>query len=85
MRTQFQVAINERGHYTVEAYFPDHHGNWRWQPMRSFGDHQGDAKDFCEKDCPRFSLTDIRGYITTYFEVITYKRGGFKRYLKEIN
>ena len=53
--------------------------------MRSFGDHQGDAKDFCEKDCPRFSLTDIRGYITTYYEVITYKRGGFKRYLKEIN
>ncbi|MBQ9711499.1 MAG: hypothetical protein IJV54_04365 [Bacteroidales bacterium] len=74
----FQVSSTEDG-YIVEAYMPDRDGLPRWTPLRNFGEHQGDAKDFCEMDCPRYPEAMIRGLAKTFDPDRKYWRTGSMR------
>ena len=74
----FQVSDTENG-YVVEAYLPDRDGLPRWTPLRNFGERQGDAKDFCEMDCPRYPEAMIRGLAKTFDPDRKYGRTGSMR------
>ena len=79
---RFQVS-NEPWGYVVEAYFPDSDGCERWQPLRNFGDRQGDAIDFCNIDCPDLSDANIRALINRYDWKTAYARYKKNVYYKQ--
>lgn len=80
--TRFQIS-NESWGYVVEAYFPDKDGMERWQPLRNFGDRQGDAMSFRDYDCPELSDAQIRMLIVRYDWQTCYVRIGKNRYYKQ--
>jgi len=54
---------------------------FRWcSPMRNFGDRQSDAMNFRDWDCPKFTETQIKAFVTSYKPNEKYKRIGFRKY-----
>ena len=80
--TRFQVSSEPWG-YVVEAYFPDTDGCERWQPLRNFGDRQGDAIDFRDIDCPELSDANIKALISRYDWKTCYARYKKNVYYKQ--
>ena len=80
---QFQVA-ERNGDYIVEAFTPslDSPGGY-WQPLRNFGDHQGDAIAFKEYDCPRLDDFHLRALIKNYNPAVRYSRISGTKFTKQ--
>lgn len=45
-----------------------------WASLRNFGDRQGDAKEFCYKDCPKLSDLHIKLLAKNYDKNVKYIR-----------
>ena len=69
----FEINNTDHG-YVVEAYWPDKDGNRHWEPLRNFGDRQGDARDFMNVDCPELSDANIKALINRYDPSVRYIR-----------
>ena len=80
----FQITNTHYG-YIVEAYIIDNPYSTRgyWHPLRNFGDHQGDAIEFRDYDCPRLPLEHIRQLIKQYNPAVKYSRISGTRFTKQ--
>ena len=69
----FQISNTDKG-YVVEAFWPDKDGNRHWEPLRNFGDRQGDAIEYRDIDCPELDDKTIRIIIERYDPDVRYMR-----------
>lgn len=78
MRTS--IRILEDGAYEVSVYRTDGTGYGQWTPLRAFAS-QGDAREFAERDVPRFTDAQLSALAKTY-DKRRYARRGFMNYRK---
>lgn len=78
MRTS--IRILDDGAYEVSVYRTDGTGYGRWTPLRAFAS-QGDAREFAERDVPRFTDAQLSALAKTC-EGRRYSRRGFMNYRK---
>lgn len=78
MRTS--IGILDDGAYEVSAYRTDGTGYGQWIPLRAFAS-QGDAREFAERDVPRFTDAQLSALAKTC-EGRRYSRRGFMNYRK---
>lgn len=78
MRTS--IGILDDGAYEVSAYRTDGTGYGQWTPLRAFAS-QGDAREFAERDVPRFTDAQLSALAKTY-DKHRYTRRGFMIYRK---
>lgn len=80
---QFQINNTPDG-YVVEAFTqgPDFPGDY-WQPLRNFGDREGDAKCFRDFDCPNLTDTQLRALIRAYNPETKYIRVNGRNFIKQ--
>lgn len=64
----FQVENNPEG-YVVSCYRESH-----WQPLRNFGERQGDARCFMLFDCPKLTDSEIGILARRYDKDRVYER-----------
>jgi len=77
----FSVNYNEG--YEVGVVMVNDHGSVSYQPLRNFGDRQGDARIFKEHDCPRLTLEQVRALVKRYDKRVKYKRISEQRFVRE--
>lgn len=78
MRTS--IGILDDGAYEVSAYRTDGTGYGQWTPLRAFAS-QGDAREFAERDVPRFTDAQLSALAKTCAGH-RYTRRGFMNYRK---
>lgn len=78
-----QFATNYNDGYEVAVLMEDECGFRRWQPLRNFGEHQGDAKIFKYVDCPKLTDTQLRMLAKHFDRSVKYKRINGKRFIRE--
>lgn len=78
MRTS--IGILDDGAYEVSAYRTDGTGYGQWIPLRAFAS-QGDAREFAERDVPRFTDGQLLSLAKTC-KGRRYSRRGFLNYRK---
>ena len=78
MRTS--IGILDDGAYEVSAYRTDGTGYGQWTPLRAFA-RQGDAREFAERDVPRFTDAQLSALAKTCAGH-RYTRRGFMNYRK---
>ncbi len=78
MRTS--IGILDDGAYEVSAYRTDGTGYGHWTPLRAFAS-QGDAREFAERDVPRFTDAQLSALAKTCARH-RYTRRGFMNYRK---
>lgn len=78
MRTS--IGILDDGTYEVSAYRTDGTGYGQWIPLRAFAS-QGDAREFAERDVPRFTDGQLLSLAKTC-KGRRYSRRGFMNYRK---
>lgn len=78
MRTS--IGILDDGAYEVSVYRTDGTGYGQWTPLRAFAS-QGDAREFAERDVPRFTDAQRSALAKTY-DKRRYTRRGFMNYRK---
>ncbi len=78
----FEVCSTDKG-YVVEVFWPDKDGNRHWEPLRNFGDRQGDAIEFRDIDCPDLEDAVIRTLIKRYDPDVKYIRVENNRFYKQ--
>lgn len=64
----FQVSNTPEG-YVVQVLIV-----CTWTSLRNFGERQSDAKEFCDKDCPKLSDLHIKLLAKNYDKNIKYIR-----------
>lgn len=74
------ISILEDGAYEVSVYRTDGTGYGQWTPLRAFAS-QGDAREFAERDVPRFTDAQLSALAKTC-EGRRYSRRGFMNYRK---
>jgi hypothetical protein len=74
------IRILEDGAYEVSVYRTDGTGYGQWTPLRAFAS-QGDAREFAERDVPRFTDAQLSALAKTC-EGRRYSRRGFMNYRK---
>lgn len=74
------IGILEDGAYEVSVYRTDGTGYGSWTPLRVFRG-QGDAREFAERDVPRFTDTQLSALAKTCGGS-RYSRRGFMNYRK---
>lgn len=74
------IGILDDGAYEVSVYRTDGTGYGRWTPLRAFA-IQGDAREFAERDVPRFTDAQLSAIAKTY-DGRRYSRRGFMNYRK---
>lgn len=77
---KFQIA-NEPCGYVVMAYMPVADNAYRWQPLRNFGDRQGDAMIYRDSDAPRLTPAQLRHLAKNYDQNRKYIRVSRTRYV----
>lgn len=78
-----QFGINWNDGYEVCILMHDERGLLRWQPLRNFGDRQGDARIFKEVDCPDLTDTQIRMLVKKFDRNVKYVRINSRRFIKQ--
>ncbi len=78
-----QFGINWNDGYEVTVLMVGEHGYLRHFPLRNFGEHQGDARNFKEVDCPKLTDAQIRMLIKNYDPKVKYKRISGTRFVRE--
>nr|DAI11549.1 MAG TPA: hypothetical protein [Caudoviricetes sp.] len=72
MRTS--IGILDDGAYEVSAYRTDGTGYGQWIPLRAFAS-QGDAREFAERDVPRFTDAQLSALAKTCVGSRSSRRG----------
>lgn len=78
-----QFAINYNEGYEVCVFMPDERGLQRWQPLRNFGERQGDAKCFKYFDCPDLTELQLRMLVKRFDRSVKYERINGRRFIKQ--
>lgn len=73
------INILPSGDYEVSVYLRDSTGYGRWHSLRCFTS-QGEAREFCHHDVPRFSDRELLQFSRTYDRDKPYRRLGFRKY-----
>ena len=76
-----QFGINWNDGYVME----DERGLRCWQPLRNFGDRQGDARIFKEVDCPALTDTQLRMLTKHFDRSVKYERINSRHFIKQQN
>lgn len=69
-----QIGLNWNDGYEVCVLMEDKCGLRRWQPLRNFGNRQGDAKLFKYADCPLLTDTQIKMLAKRFDRSVKYER-----------
>lgn len=73
----FQVSNNPDG-YVVQVLI-----GGIWTSLRNFGERQSDAKEFCYKDCPKLTESNIKLLVKNYNSKVKYIRINEKLFKKQ--
>jgi hypothetical protein len=65
------------------AYMPDAENVYRWQPLRNFGDRQGDAIIFRDSDAPKLTVAQLRRLAKQYNQDVKYMRYSATRFVRQ--
>ena len=80
-----QFGINWNDGYEVCVLMEDERGLRCWQPLRNFGDRQGDARIFKEVDCPALTDTQLRMLTKHFDRSVKYERINSRHFIKQQN
>lgn len=78
-----RFVLNYNDGYEVGVVMMNEHGTVTTQPLRNFGERQGDAKIYQEVDCPKLSEPQIRMLVKLYDPEVKYKRVDGIRFVRQ--
>ena len=76
-------VLNYNEGYEVGVVMLNDRGTVTTQPLRNFGDRQGDAKIFQLYDCPRMTMEQIKALAKRYDPNIKYQRISERQFRRE--
>lgn len=76
-------VLNYNEGYEVGVVMVNDRGTVTTQPLRNFGDRQGDAKLFQLHDCPRLTMEQVKALAKRYDRNIKYQRISERQFKRE--
>lgn len=70
----YSFALEYDNGYVVKGRWADDYGQYRWHPLRNFGEHEGMAKHFRIYDCPKLDDKHLKALAKMFDPKVIYIR-----------